>query len=102
MKTFQKNDNEFKCISCGFFVPPLHTSSRDHCTQCLHSIHVDVNPGDRANTCNGILKPIEITHTNNKGYIIHYVCEKCEERKNNKAAKDDNFEEILKICQKQQ
>lgn len=101
MKKFQKNDVEFKCMFCGYIVPPLGSSSRNHCTQCMHSSHVDINPGDRANTCHGILKPVGVTHDSRKGYIIHYICQKCGEKKSNKAAKDDSFEEILRICRAQ-
>lgn len=97
MKTFKKNDNSFTCIVCGAYVPPLKYSSRDHCNHCLHSVHVDINPGDRQNTCLGILKPTSVTSSSKKGYIINYKCEKCGELHNNKASADDNFETILNI-----
>ncbi|MBR4999287.1 MAG: RNHCP domain-containing protein, partial [Clostridia bacterium] len=58
MKTFEKNDNNFLCRVCGHNVPTLKYSSRDHCTKCLCSIHVDINPGDRANSCLGTLVPV--------------------------------------------
>jgi DNA-directed RNA polymerase subunit RPC12/RpoP len=100
MKKFQKNDSGFICINCGFDVPTLGSSSRDHCTKCLHGLHVDINPGDRANTCRGTLKPTSITADNRKGYVIHFMCLSCGEKLNNKAAHDDNFEEILRICKR--
>lgn len=100
MKRFEKNDNEFVCRVCGKFISPLKYSSRDHCTRCLCSIHVDVNPGDRANTCLGTLIPIDVTINNKKGYIITYKCEKCGETHNNKSADDDKFNTILKIMNK--
>ena len=95
MKKFTKNDSSFTCINCGAFVPELKTTSRDHCNNCLHGLHVDVNPGDRANECKGVLVPIGVTTK------IHYKCAKCGARVNNKSAHDDNFEEMLKICKKQ-
>ena len=101
-KKFQKNDSGFVCINCGFVVPALRSSSRDHCTQCLHGLHVDINPGDRANTCLGLLEPASITAGGRKGYVIHYKCQVCGANVNNKTAADDNFEEILKICKAQQ
>ena len=55
---FIKNDEAFKCINCGSQVGKLGYTSRDHCNECLYSIHVDIFPGDRQNTCKGILKPI--------------------------------------------
>lgn len=48
---FLKNDNEFNCINCGKKVEKLKYTSRDHCNHCLYSLHVDITPGDRENTC---------------------------------------------------
>ena len=58
---------------------PLKYSSRDHCPRCLSSIHIDNLPGDRANPCRGILKPIQTLPDSKKGFIIVYKCEKCGE-----------------------
>ena len=98
MKKFKKNDTGFICLNCGVDVPALGISSRDHCTQCLYGLHVDINPGDRANVCRGALRPINITTDTRKGYVIHYKCKSCGANVNCKSAHDDNFEEILKIC----
>ena len=100
MKTFEKNDNEFICRVCGKLVPMLKYSSRDHCNKCLCSIHVDINPGDRANTCLGTLVPVDVEINNNKGYVIKYKCNKCNQTHNNKAAEDDNFKTLLKVMNK--
>ena len=100
MKTFEKNDNKFICNVCGKLIPELKYSSRDHCTKCLCSLHIDVNPGDRANTCMGTLVPIDIETSNKKGYIIKYRCSKCGVEHNNKSAEDDSFKTILKIMNK--
>lgn len=88
MKNFTKNDEGFICTVCGANVKPLGYTSRDHCPKCLHSLHVDINPGDRLNPCCGVLKPIGIT-TNKKGYVINYKCQKCGMLHNNRAATDD-------------
>jgi DNA-directed RNA polymerase subunit RPC12/RpoP len=98
MKRFTKNDSGFVCANCGAVVPPLGSTSRDHCNVCLHSLHVDVLPGDRANSCRGMLVPTGVGASRKKGYIIQYKCARCGARVNNKAAQDDNFEEILRIC----
>ena len=55
---FVKNDNEFICQNCGKKVEKLKYTSRDHCNYCLHSLHVDITPGDRLNDCKGLLVPI--------------------------------------------
>ena len=97
MKNFEKNDSGFICEVCKKAVPPLVYSSRDHCTNCLCSLHVDINPGDRQNTCGGVLVPIGVTQNSKKGYIITYKCQKCGKTHNNKCAEDDKFSTILKI-----
>jgi hypothetical protein len=63
----------------------------------LCSIHVDINPGDRKNECNGLLKPIAIETNSKKGYVVVYQCEKCKMTHKNKVADDDNFDTILKV-----
>ena len=60
MKRFNELDEGFICKHCGKEVLPLGYSSRDHCPYCLYSIHIDINPGDRQNTCLGMLRPIGI------------------------------------------
>ena len=57
MKRFNERDEGFICEHCNTQVQPLGYTSRDHCPFCLYSKHVDINPGDRLNTCTGLLKP---------------------------------------------
>jgi uncharacterized CHY-type Zn-finger protein len=95
--TFTKNDKGFICACCGAKVEPLGYTSRDHCPVCLTSLHVDINPGDRQNTCKGLLIPVDITQSSKKGYVIKYQCNKCHQYHNNKAAIDDDFETILSV-----
>lgn len=97
-KRFAKNDAGFVCVHCGAAVPPLLTSSRDHCTKCLHSLHVDINPGDRANLCRGKLVPVGIEQNGKKGLIINYRCDTCGTYHNNKAAPDDDYDAILELA----
>ena len=87
-KRFQKNDAGFTCVNCGFAVLPLGTSSRNPCPRCLCSLHVDINPGDRANECRGILRPIAAEPDAKKGYILIQKCDKCGEIRRNRAAHD--------------
>ena len=87
-KRFTKNDDTFVCKNCGLTVKPLGYSSRNHCPRCLCSLHVDINPGDRANPCGGILRPIKVEPDPKKGYIIIHRCDKCGEIRRNKAANE--------------
>ena len=85
-KRFKKNDNVFVCLNCVYELKPLGITSRDHCPHCLYSLHVDINPGDRMNTCRGLLRPVQVITDSKKGYIIIYRCEKCNQLVRNKAA----------------
>ena len=100
VKKFKEIDEEFICENCGKKVPKLGYSCRNHCPYCLHWKHVDKNPGDRAETCHGDLEPIEIEINTKKGYIIIFKCKKCGAIRKNKAAEDDNMEEIINISVK--
>ena len=95
-RKFVKNDNGFICKNCGAEVSPLGYTSRDHCPRCLVSLHIDINPGDRANDCCGLLIPVDVI-TNKKGYVIQYKCEKCGQFHNNKCASDDDFDTLLSV-----
>ncbi|MCA9386641.1 RNHCP domain-containing protein [Candidatus Dojkabacteria bacterium] len=88
MRKFTKRNESFTCINCEQEVSPHPSSSRDHCPFCLYGLHVDINPGDRANKCKGILKPIGIKNTNRKEQIV-FKCEKCGEEVNCITAPDD-------------
>ena len=97
---FIKNDNEFNCINCGKKVEKLKYTSRDHCNSCLHSIHVDIFPGDRSNECQGLLVPINVIQSNKKGQVIIYKCNKCGKEVRNIVAEDDDRETIYKVVEK--
>lgn len=57
----RKDENTtFVCKNCSTPVAPLTNGSyRNHCPQCLYSLHVDIRPGDRQNTCHGLMRPID-------------------------------------------
>ena len=64
-------DENFICEHCGKEVSKLEYSARDHCPYCLYSKHVDINPGDRANPCKGLLRPIDIEKFKDTYKIIY-------------------------------
>ena len=95
-KKFREIDESFRCDVCGYQVEPLFYTSRDHCPNCLCSLHVDINPGDRKELCHGILRPIGIEKYK-KGYKIIYKCDKCNKIRKNVTAKDDNMDLIIEL-----
>lgn len=96
MKNFTVRDEEFICENCNKNVQKLNYSSRDHCPYCLYSKHVDIMPGDRNNSCKGLLKPIGIEKFKDT-YKIIYKCTKCHQLHKNIMAKDDNFDLIITL-----
>lgn len=101
-KLFKKNDSGFTCVNCGKEVLPLGYTSRNHCPFCLFSLHVDVNPGDRASDCGGLLEPISALPDAKKGYIIVSRCRKCGAVRRNKSAHEapvqpDDIRKIIKL-----
>jgi DNA-directed RNA polymerase subunit RPC12/RpoP len=89
-------DEGFVCAVCGADVPPLHKTARDHCPNCLCSLHVDINPGDRAADCGGILSPVGIKN-GKKGIQIVYKCQICGMSKVNIMADDDNYDFVCRL-----
>ncbi len=105
-KRFSKNDSGFICVHCGKRVLPLSKTSRNHCPFCLWSLHLDVNPGDRASDCGGELEPVSAIPDPKKGYIIIHKCRKCGEIRRNKAAygveiQPDDLRKIIELTAKQ-
>ena len=105
-KRFTKNDDGFVCAHCGKTVEPLGYTSRNHCPFCLWSLHVDVNPGDRASECGGALEPVSAVPDAKRGYIIIHRCRKCGALRRNKAAHEakvqpDNLPLLIKLTARQ-
>lgn len=97
MANFVERDEEFICENCGNKVEKLGYSSRNHCPKCLYSKHVDINPGDRAEECHGLLEPISVEISSKKGYVIVYKCKKCGKIRKNIVAKDDDMNKIIRL-----
>ena len=96
VKKFKMIDEKFICEVCNKEVDTLKYTARDHCPYCLCSKHVDINPGDRLNNCEGLLVPIGIEKFKDS-YKIIYKCDKCGEYHKNIMANDDNMDEIIRL-----
>lgn len=99
---FRKVNEGFLCLNCGTDVPPASSSCRDHCPECLWSLHVDINPGDRASGCGGMLRPVGVQRHAKKGWMITYCCNRCgAERVNRFVERDrvwpDRLETLLAL-----
>ena len=93
-KKFQRHIEDFTCENCSVFVNG--NGYTNHCPECLWSLHVDVNPGDRAEMCRGLMEPIAFTMKRGN-YILIHRCTECGIIKKNKASKNDRFDAILNL-----
>ena len=96
MKRFNMIDENFICENCNQEVKKLNYTARDHCPNCLYSKHLDINPGDRLNECQGLMKPIGIEKYKDT-YKIIYKCLKCSQIHKNIIANDDNMDLIISL-----
>ncbi|MBU3669039.1 MAG: RNHCP domain-containing protein [Candidatus Taylorbacteria bacterium] len=94
-KLFIKKEEDFTCEKCDFFVNG--NGYTNHCPNCLYSKHVDVFPGDRAESCGGLMKPVDVTGTQ-KEYIIRHKCIVCGYEKNNKVSEHDSIEVLASVA----
>ena len=94
-KLFQKTIEDFICEHCGEKV--VGNGYTNHCSKCLWSKHVDINPGDRASECQGMMQPIRVEME--KGdYMLTYRCIKCGFLRRKKMEREDNFDEVIKLA----
>jgi len=95
-------NESFTCKNCGEFVLPegAATQHRNHCPKCLVSTHVDINPGDRASLCGGLMDPISVWVRKNGEWAIIHRCRTCGEIGSNRIAADDNPTLLMSIAVK--
>ena len=93
-KKFQRYFEDFTCNHCGYFV--VGNGYTNHCPQCLWSQHVDINPGDRAASCLGMMQPISVTKRG-RNYDIEFVCLICGKKHKNKCSESDDFGVMVKV-----
>ena len=92
----------FICKVCGTPANPEGAGSkhRNHCPQCLSSIHVDNTPGDRTSLCKGIMEPIGVWVRKDGEWAIIHRCSSCGELRSNRIAADDNSDLLMSIATK--
>ncbi len=73
-RRFQRRFEDFTCERCGAF--NVGDGYTNHCSTCLTSKHVDVNPGDRAAACGGLMRPVHVDGNHARWRLTHR-CEQC-------------------------
>lgn len=94
---FKKTVEDFTCGNCGEKVDG--NGYTNHCPHCLHSKHVDIFPGDRAESCGGLMKPISNENNGGEWSVIH-KCLKCGKQQKNKISPEDDFDKVVEISAK--
>ena len=100
-KTHACSDS-FTCKVCGRLVVSAGAGSdhRNHCHNCLCSLHVDVEPGDRASDCGGIMDPVGVWVRKSGEWAIIHRCRRCGQLRSNRVAADDNPMKLMSIAMK--
>ena len=71
----------------------------NHCPKCFWGKHVDIEPGDRAEGCGGMMRPTD-AEMDGGDFVLTHTCTKCAVIRRNKAAAADDKDAILEIVKK--
>ncbi len=92
-KLFQRKKEDFTCLNCSQKVKG--NGYTDHCPECLYSLHVDINPGDREADCKKLMEPIKAELKKGKT-VITYRCQ-CGYYHRVKKSDNDNINKIIEL-----
>ena len=92
--------DSFNCKICGRLVVSAGAGSdhRNHCPNCLTSLHVDIEPGDRESDCGGIMEPVAVWVRKNGEWAIIHRCKRGGKLSSNRVAADDNPMKLMSIA----
>jgi rubrerythrin len=93
-RKFTRTIEDFVCEHCGCDV--VGDGYTNHCPKCLWAKHVDINPGDRAQKCHGMMKPVSVIKTKGDFSVLHR-CEKCGFEIKNKISTKDDWATVVRI-----
>ena len=102
-KGYYKNhacSDAFTCKVCGRLCTPDNAGSshRNHCPNCLASLHVDIEPDDREADCGGIMEPVAVWVRRGGEWAIIHRCRRCGALSSNRTAADDNPMKLMSHC----
>lgn len=92
----------FECKVCDRLVVPefAGTEHRNHCPNCLSSLHVDNELEDHESDCGGYMDPIAVWVRKNGEWAILHRCRRCGKIVSNRCAVDDNPMKLMSIAMK--
>ena len=92
--------DSFTCAVCGRLVVSADAGSghRNYCPKCLSSRHLDVEPGDRAADCGGVMEPVAVWVRRGGEWAIIHRCRRCGALSSNRSAADDTPMKLMSIA----
>ena len=95
--SFTRTKEDFVCAHCGAQIEG--SGYTNHCPKCLWSKHVDIDPGDRASTCTGMMEPIGLEGSTPNYRIVH-KCLTCGKVARIDASMGDSVDALLALSSK--
>ena len=95
--SFKKNVEDFMCEQCGMAVSG--SGYTNHCTRCLWSKHIDLDPGDRSHPCGGMMEPLRLEGSSPK-YVLVHKCVRCQGEKRNSVASNDRIDALTRLAER--
>jgi ribosome biogenesis GTPase len=88
------------CANCGrsISLEAAGGEHRNHCPHCLHSVHLDDVPGDRAACCGGVMEPVTVWVRGRGEWALVHRCRACGRLSSNRIAGDDNEALLLSLA----
>jgi len=95
--SFIRVAEDFTCEHCGAAVKG--SGYTNHCPKCLWSKHVDMQPGDRAEKCGGMMEPVRLEGSTPDYRLVH-VCQRCGATRRVTVAPNDDQQAMLTLAGK--
>jgi ribosomal protein L37E len=92
---FKRTKEDFICERCG--VEVLGNGYTNHCPACLWSKHVDKDPGDRGEGCQGLMEPRRVESISGRFRIIHR-CTACGFERPAPVLPQDDMDQVIAIA----
>ena len=94
--------DSFTCKHCGRLVVSAGagTDHRNHCPNCMTSLHLDVEPGDRSANCGGLMDPVAVWVRKSGEWAVVHRCRRCGALSSNRVAADHNPMKLMSIAMK--
>lgn len=94
-RRFARKVEDFACSRCGAAV--AGDGYTNHCPRCLWSLHVDIDPGDRAADCGGPMRPVRVDIKGDRRTLVH-VCETCGAERRCRTSPGDDRDALLAVA----